>query len=249
MKSHSNTSRHEPSATRPDQPGCAQLGRRPLSNRMLGVAVALFVPLSGSGSQRVVLHRARPLLRPPPLPRRRPAAQLALPVTRCRAGGLTLGRRTPPAERSARSRTYPLRALPCRVRQVRRSLSRRPHRPPMTRGTKKSVGAPSPRRDRARTRQGQQYDNHRITGHPGTRDRSVEGVGERDRVQESQPARVQERGSDPGDSVTVEPELAVHTMANGCDHGPRGCRASPAPVLRDRTQSRSSVTGAGARSS
>jgi hypothetical protein len=49
MKSHSDTSRHESSAVSPDQPGRTNRRRRPLSNRVLGVAVALFVPALGLG--------------------------------------------------------------------------------------------------------------------------------------------------------------------------------------------------------
>jgi hypothetical protein len=49
MKSHSDTSRHESSAMSQHQPGRAGPRRRPLSKRILGVAVALFVPALGLG--------------------------------------------------------------------------------------------------------------------------------------------------------------------------------------------------------
>jgi hypothetical protein len=49
MKSPSDTSRHESSATSEHQPGRARLRRRRLSRRILGVAVALFVPALGLG--------------------------------------------------------------------------------------------------------------------------------------------------------------------------------------------------------
>jgi hypothetical protein len=49
MKSHSDTSRHESSAMSQHQPGRAKRQRRPLTTRVLGVAVALFVPALGLG--------------------------------------------------------------------------------------------------------------------------------------------------------------------------------------------------------
>jgi Domain of unknown function (DUF5666) len=49
MKSHSDTSRHESSATSEHQLGRPKLWRRQLSKRILGVAVALFVPALGLG--------------------------------------------------------------------------------------------------------------------------------------------------------------------------------------------------------
>ena len=49
MKSPSDTNRHESSAISPDQVGRAMRRRRPVSNRILGVAVALFVPALGLG--------------------------------------------------------------------------------------------------------------------------------------------------------------------------------------------------------
>jgi hypothetical protein len=50
LKSHTDTSRHdEPSAMSQDQAGRAKRRRRPLSKRILGVAVALFVPALGLG--------------------------------------------------------------------------------------------------------------------------------------------------------------------------------------------------------
>ena len=49
MKSPNDTSRHESSATSQHEPGRAKLRRRPLSKRILGVGVALFVPALGLG--------------------------------------------------------------------------------------------------------------------------------------------------------------------------------------------------------
>lgn len=49
MTSHSDTSRQESSAMSQHQPGRAKLRRRPLRKRILGVAVALFVPALGIG--------------------------------------------------------------------------------------------------------------------------------------------------------------------------------------------------------
>ena len=64
----------------------------------------------GLGSQRAVVRRARRRPRRRQRPRRRPAGQLGSPVTLGRAGGPTPGRRTPRADRSARSRAYRRRA-------------------------------------------------------------------------------------------------------------------------------------------
>jgi hypothetical protein len=49
MNTHSDTIRHEPSAMSQHRPGRAKLRRRPLSKRILGVAVALFVAALGLG--------------------------------------------------------------------------------------------------------------------------------------------------------------------------------------------------------
>jgi hypothetical protein len=49
MKTHSDTIGHESSAMSQRQPGRARLRRRPISKRVLGVAVALLVPALGLG--------------------------------------------------------------------------------------------------------------------------------------------------------------------------------------------------------
>ena len=142
MNSHSDTSRHESSAMSQHHPGRAKLRRRPLqASASSGSRLRCSFLHSALGSQPAVVRRARPRPRPHQPPRRKPAPQPASPVTPDRAGGPTPGRRTPRADRSARSRGCRRRALPCRRRQVRRSPSRRARRRSMTRARTASAAS------------------------------------------------------------------------------------------------------------